>query len=119
MELVDQFSYALRRDMLLHVARREIGDRRPARKPDRQRLRDRLLPRLDPVEDPRGTAARLVGGDHPVPAHRDPYRLLVRPTLDHIHLCARGIDPDTEPREVPVPEHRVLIGHCHIKWCWT
>ena len=103
------------RDMLLEIARREVGHRRAAGVLRRERQRHRVLGGLDARDDERGPLARLLGAEHRVPTDRDPPRLAppvrsVRPArLGDVELAASRIDPNPEAGEFAVPEHGVAL----------
>ena len=101
---------AAHRDVVLEIAPGDVRHRRPFRERRRQRLRHRLLARLDPRDDERRPPPRLLGRDHPVRRDRHPLRrLALRARLRDVDLAPRRIHPHPEPRELPVPEHRVLL----------
>ena len=76
---------------------------------DRQRLGHRRLTRLHPGDDERRALPGLLGAEHAVPTHRDPFRSVGPARLRDIDLAAGRIDPRPEAGELPVPEHGVLL----------
>ena len=101
---------AARRHVLVQIAGREIGHRRPVREPQSQRLGHRLLAGLDPRDDQRRAPTRLLGRNHPVTAHRHPFRRCAAGARLHdIVFAPRRIHPHPEADELAVPEHRVLL----------
>ena len=58
---------------------------------------------LDARDQPDGLLAGLVGRDLAVEADCHTLRLALRPGLNHVYLDARGVDADTEAREIRIP----------------
>ena len=100
--------FAAHRDILAIVPLCEIGHRRPGF--HAQGRGNRIFSRLDAGQDQRRPAPRLVGGDDPMAANRNPLQPTRTPALDDINPGARGIHPDPEAGQFVIPEHRVL-GH--------
>ena len=96
---------AVRGHVVAHVALGENGHRRLGLR----RRGNRILAPLDAVDGLRRPAPRLVGGEFPVPSKRRPLRPAGAARLDDVFLQARGIDPDAEAGEVPVPEYGVAM----------
>ena len=95
------------RGVFLEIPPGEIGHRWPAG--GLLRLERRFIARLDPGDDLGRPLARLLGMDHPVPADGHAPGSL-RPTrLGDVDLRSRGIDPDAEAGEFPVPEHGLFF----------
>lgn len=59
-------------------------------------------------DNPGGLVTGLAGRELAVKAHRHAFGLALRPGLDDVHFASGGIDADAEPRQLPVPEDRVL-----------
>ena len=94
---------AVHRDVRLHVPLRQAGHGRHGLGLRRRRI----LALLDAVDDVGRSPARLVGGELAVPAQGDAPGSVRSPALHDVDLAARGIDPHTEPGQVPVPEDGV------------
>lgn len=71
----------------------------------------RLLTCLDTRDQRRCLLPRLLRGQNPVPPDHDPSRLSAPPRLHQVHIAPRRVDPNPEPRQIPVPEHRILVFH--------
>ena len=96
-------SVAVDRDMGAQIALREVGYGGAGRG------RRRLLAPLDAVDDLGGAEAGLGRGELAVGAERNAPGRAAGPALDDVDLPAGGIDPpDTEARELAVPEDPVL-----------
>ena len=93
------------RHMLPEISFREFAHRRPG---CRARPRLQLLPRLDAGQQHRSPPPCLVGGDHPVPADRNPLRPAGPAALHQINPGSRAIHPHPEARMIPIPVDDVL-----------
>ena len=99
---------AVHRHVFALIAFREVAHGRLGRQLHWLR-RHRRLACLDARDDPFRVLAGMVDEVfRTVPTQRHALRAPEGICLDDEHLGARGIDADAEPREVAVPEHRVL-----------
>ena len=91
---------AVHLDVFALIAFGEVGDGGHGR-----RLRwDRRLALLDSGDDRSGVLAGRVGSEFGIPAEPYALRPPERPGLDDEDLLARGVDSDTEPGKIVIPE---------------